>query len=208
MAVNPRELENLRFQERLQERVKELEQAAADDLLAFNHANEVVGKYEANLERHQQAMQEAKERIEYLEGYVEGQTEVIDVYVTQRRADLAAFETQAQAMQEAQKRIKELEDREWVAALFMEDVDKAEQVQAMQGLQAQNHRLMTQLGEEIAESDELVKQRDDLTQQLAEQRAEMQKLQERVQELEVAYSVEKALSLRLHAENEARQSEA
>ena len=47
-----------------------------------------------------------------------------------------------------------------------------------------------------------------LQQQLAEQRAEMQKLQERVQELEVAYSVEKALSLRLHAENEARQSEA
>ena len=69
MAVNPRELENLRFQERLQERVKELEQAAADDLLAFNHANEVVGKYEANLERHQQAMQEAKEALkEALEG--------------------------------------------------------------------------------------------------------------------------------------------
>jgi len=50
--------------------------------------------------------------------------------------------------------------------------------QAMQALQAQNHRLMTQLGEEIAESDELVKQRDDLTQQLAEQRAVMDGLVE------------------------------
>ena len=91
-----------------------------------------------------------------------------------------------QAMQVAQKRIKELEDREWVAALFMEDVDKAEQVQAIQGLQAQNHRLMTQLGEEIAESDELVKQRDDFTQQLAEQRAEIERLKCQWQPIETA----------------------
>ena len=56
--------------------------------------------------------------------------------------------------------------------------------QAIQGLQAQNHRLMTQLGEEIAESDELVKQRDDLTQQLAEQRVENEKWKTKALDLE------------------------
>jgi len=67
-----------------------------------------------------------------------------------------------------------------------QDAVQQQQDQAMQGLQAQNHRLMTQLGEEIAESDELVKQRDDFTQQLAEQRAEIERLKCQWQPIETA----------------------
>ena len=67
-----------------------------------------------------------------------------------------------------------------------QDAVQQQQDQAIQGLQAQNHRLMTQLGEEIAESDELVKQRDDFTQQLAEQRAEIERLKCQWQPIETA----------------------
>jgi hypothetical protein len=84
--------------------------------------------------------------------------------------------------------------------LLMEQLHASQQ--AMQGLQAQNHRLMTQLGEEIAESDELVKQRDDLTQQLADQRA----TREWRGPGDVTFAAQPRAEL--HAENEARQSEA
>jgi hypothetical protein len=58
-----------------------------------------------------------QEEIEILKGYIEGQNDTIDVYVTQRRADLAAFEASQQQL--AQSR----EDAQ-VDAAHLEEADE------------------------------------------------------------------------------------